>query len=163
MMPIHPAIVHVPLVLALLSPIVLIWIAWHAWRAGATRRTWAAALALQAAIVAGGLAALRTGEAEEHRVEAVVLEEHVEAHERRAQVFVVGAAAVLVLAGVGFAAPRVTRVLLPPTLLAAVVVALLGVITGHAGGELVYRHGAASVYQDGTPPPPAPREKHDED
>jgi hypothetical protein len=148
-LPLHPVIVHVPLVIALLVPVVLALLTWFAWRGRATRIAWAGALALQALVVGGGLLALQTGEAEEERVEDVVAESAIEEHEERASLFVWAAAGVLVLAGAAFAFPRAAKWLGAGAAAAAVAVGLIGVSVGHAGGELVYRDGAASVYTSG--------------
>jgi uncharacterized membrane protein len=152
--PLHPAIVHVPLVLAAVAPAVLGWLVLRSWRRSATRVAWAVALALQCAVVAGGFWALRTGEAEEERVEAVVPEWPIEVHERRATAFVIGAAVVLAMIAAATAWPRTGRLIAPAALAASLVVATMGAATGHAGGELVYRHGAAQVYA-GPPATPA--------
>jgi uncharacterized membrane protein len=159
-LPLHPAIVHIPLVIALLAPVVLAYLTWRAFGAGAGRRAWAVIVALQGAVVGVGILGLRSGEAEEERVEAVVAEAAIEAHEHRAQAFVLGAGVVLGLTVFGLAAPRASRLLAPASLVAALVVAGLGVMTGHAGGSLVYRHGAAAAYTSS--PAAAPR-AHDDD
>jgi uncharacterized membrane protein len=138
-LPLHPAVVHVPLVLAALVPILL---GWLVLRGPGSRRAWAALAFLQAMVVAGGLMALDTGLVEEERLEAAVPAWPVEMHERRARTFVVAAAGLLLLVGAIAAAPRAARVAAPVALVLSLLVAALGVSAGHAGGELVYRHGA---------------------
>ena len=137
-MPLHPAIVHFPIVLAALSPFVLGWLVYRAWRGTATRRAWALAVGLQVALVGSGLLALRTGEADEDRAEATVAESVIEAHEEKATTFVIGAGAVLGLVVIGFALPRASRVLAPAGLVATLAIGGLGLLTGRAGGEIVY-------------------------
>lgn len=146
-LPVHPAIVHIPLVIALLVPFALAWLAWRAWRGNGkvTARQWMVALALQLVIVGAGLVALRSGQAEEERVEATVAERAVEAHEKRATTFLWGAAALLVLVGAGAALPRASRALAPASLAVSLVVAGLGVAAGHAGGSIVHGTTAANV------------------
>lgn len=158
MTPLHPMIVHIPLALALLMPLVAAatlaaW--WLGWLPG--RRVWLVALVLQGVLVGGALAAIETGEDEEERVEAVVGEAALEAHEEAADRFVIAAGVVFGLALLALALPRegLRKALAAATVAGTLVVALLGVNTGKAGGELVYRHGAASVYQqDGAAAPP---------
>ncbi|MCA9673595.1 MAG: hypothetical protein KC464_01045, partial [Myxococcales bacterium] len=85
--PLHPVIVHVPLVLALVAPVAIGWAAWRRLRGATDRRTWLAAALLQVVIVGSAFAALRTGGEEEERVEQVVPEAAIETHEERAELF----------------------------------------------------------------------------
>lgn len=147
-LPLHPALVHLPLGLAFVMPFLAAALAWALWVGRAPRRTWAIVVALQAVLLAGGLAALRTGEAQEDRVERIVAEAAIARHESAAEQFVWAAALTFALAVAAFllkegAAMRSSLVL---TALASVVVTGLAIRTGHAGGQLVYVHGAASAY-----------------
>lgn len=103
---------------------------------------------VQAIVVAGALVAQRTGRAEEERVENVVPEAAIDAHEERAEAFTWLAAAGLATAGAVLVVPGGTS--LTAAALVATVVSSVGasaaVWVGHSGGELVYRHGAASAY-----------------
>jgi uncharacterized membrane protein len=146
-LPLHAAIVHIPLVLALVVPVVLAYLTLRAFRGGASRKAWAVIVALQAVIVGVGVAALQTGEAEEHRVEAVVSEAALETHEERAELFVTAAGALLALTLLGLAAPRISRGVAPAALILSIAVAGLGTAAGHAGGTLVYKEGAAAAVQ----------------
>jgi len=150
--PLHPAIVHLPVALSILMPFLagaaaLAW--WRTWLPG--RKLWGAVAALQALLLVSAFVALRTGENEEERVEAVVAERVLEQHEEAAQVFVAGASAVLVLALAALLVPGepVRRTLALVAVAGTVVVLGLGFRTGKAGGELVYAHGAASAYAKG--------------
>lgn len=144
----HPKLVHVPLALAVLMPLVaaVVLAAW--WRGWLPARAWALVAMLQAALVVGGVASLRSGEAEEHRVEQVVPGRLIHEHEEAAEVFVGAGGAVfglmavaLVLSGSGFG----LRLALT-SVLGTVAVMGLGIRAGQLGGELVYKYGAASVY-----------------
>ncbi len=148
--PLHPMIVHLPLALAVLMPLLaaaafLAW--WREWLPG--RRVWVGVLALQAVLLTTGVAALRSGEAEEDRVEPVVSERILETHEEAAEVFVIAVGVVLCLFAVPLVLPGegLRRGAAAAATVATLVVAALAVSTGKAGGELVYRHGAAAVYQ----------------
>ena len=157
-MPLHPKVVHLPIALALVMPLLAGGLL-AAWRANVLpRRTWSVAVALQALLLASGAAGLRTGEAEEERVEKVVAERLIEAHEEAAEVFVWGSGAVLLLALGALAVrdERKARAIALAATAGTLVVLFLGYRTGQAGGELVYQHGAASAYVDvGTAAPPA--------
>jgi hypothetical protein len=144
----HPKVVHLPMALAVLMPFVSAGLL-AAWTSGLLpRRTWVVAVALQAVLVGSGVVALRSGEAEEERVERVVAETRIEEHEEAAEVFVWAAGAILALQ---LAAAVLRREALARGVAAAaaagtLVVLFLGYRTGEAGGRLVYEHGAASAY-----------------
>ena len=160
-LPLHPAIVHVPLGLAVVLPIVMAGLAIALGRGLVPRRSWAVAVALQALLVAGGAAALRTGESDEKRVERVIGKAALEAHEEHAEVFVSGAAVVLALTALALALPARAAVAAATVAAAgALVVAGLAYRTGSAGGELVYARGAAAAYTTPTGAAAAPVAAH---
>lgn len=165
----HPKVVHLPVALALLMPLVAGGLAVAWWRGWLQRRVWIVAFVLQAILVASGFVAMQTGEAEEERVEGVVAEQYIEAHEEAAEVFVWASVAVLVLV-VGAGVIRKERVAQGLALAATIgtfIVLGLGYRVGHAGGSLVYEHGAASAYADpglrGGTPRAAGHESDDDD
>lgn len=144
-LPLHPAVVHLPLALAMLVPLLAVGILW-AIRAGkAPRSAWLLVVALQALLVGGALVALRTGESEEERIEERVAEARLEAHQSAAQQFTVVAAFTLALAGAALVAgrirPRAGAVAALATVAMSLVVAGLALRAGHRGGELVYGAG----------------------
>ena len=144
----HPKVVHIPIALGVLMPLLAsgVLLAW--WRTWLPARSWVLVVALQAVLLGSGIVALQTGESEEDRVERVVPEQVIEEHEEAAEVFVWASGAVLGLMLLGLAIHRSKAGL--PTAAAATVGTLvvlgLGYRTGQAGGDLVYRHNAASVY-----------------
>lgn len=147
-LPLHPAIVHVPLGLAIVLPLIAAGFAWGIWTGRVRPGAWLAVIALQALLVGSGVIAMRTGEAEEDTVEAVVDKAMIHEHEERAEQFVWSAGATLALSIVVLVAgkPARARPLMVAAVVATVAVAGLAVRTGQAGGELVYVHGAASAY-----------------
>jgi uncharacterized membrane protein len=154
--PLHPAVVHLPIALALLVPLVAFF-ALLAARAGwLPTRAWAFVVLLQACLVASAWVAMETGENEEERVERVVAERHIEAHEERAERLLWGAAAALLVAGAGLAPGRAGSLARPLAFALSLGVLALAVDVGHTGGELVYEHGAAGAYTRGGSAPPAP-------
>ena len=144
----HPKMVHMPLALGMLMPLVAggLLLAW--WREWLPARAWVIAVVLQALLVGSGFAAMRSGEAEEHRVEKVVDKDFVHQHERAAENFVWASVAVLLL--MALALPLLSRrtgsIAAAIATLGTLVVLALGYRTGQAGGELVYRHGATRAY-----------------
>lgn len=165
----HPKLVHVPMALGVLMPLVAIalLVAW--WRGWLPARAWALAVGLQALLLGSGLLALRSGEAEEDRVERVVPERLIEQHEEAATAFVWGSGAVLgvMLLAMALSSRRSGRAVAAAATLGTLVVLGLGYRTGQAGGDLVYRRGAAQAYVGGagasdTPgTAPARADKHD--
>jgi uncharacterized membrane protein len=144
----HPKLVHLPIALGLLMPLVAggLLLAW--WRHWLPPRAWAVAAVLQAALVASGALALQSGEVEEEKVERVVHEQYIEDHAKAAAAFVWvgGGVLLLMVAALGLSRRRAGAPLAVIATLGTVAVLGLGYRTGQAGGQLVYRYGAASVY-----------------
>jgi hypothetical protein len=105
-------------------------------------------VALQALLLGSALVAIKTGGAEEDRVERVVQERVLRQHEESAEQFAWASGATLALAALVLVLRRsaASRAATVGVVVATVVVAGLGFRVGHAGGELVYTHGAASAY-----------------
>ena len=147
-LPLHPAIVHLPLGLAVLMPLVALGFAWALWTGRVRPRAWVAVVALQALLLGGGLFAINTGGREEDRVEKVVAESAIHQHEAYAEQFVWAIGITLGLSALVLVArrPAVARALVSAAVAGTIVVLGLGVRVGEAGGRLVYEHGAASAY-----------------
>lgn len=149
--PLHPVIVHFPVVLAVLAPLLAAGTFWAIQSERLPRRSWAGIAIFQLVLVATIWIATETGEHEEDRVERVVAERHIEEHEESAERFLVLAALVLPLAAAGMLAGKVGAINRALTVALSLVVLLAGGYTGHSGGELVYRHGAAAAYTQSGP------------
>lgn len=153
--PLHPALVHVPLGLAFVLPLATVGLAFALWRGLVPRRTWLVAIGLQAVLLAGAGVALQTGERDEKRVERITGEAAIEAHEEAAEVFIWGAAIVLAVAVAVTVVPRRTAGAVAALAAAGTfVVAGLAYRTGKAGGDLVYARGGAAAYGPAAGPPP---------
>ena len=145
--PLHPVFVHIPLGLSVVFPIVALGMTIALWRGFLTQRAWVVAIALQALILAGGLAAMKTGEKEEDRVENLVGERRIEEHEERAEAFLWAAGVTLALSGtVVVLGPSAAVAAAGATTVASLITLGLAYRVGHSGGELVYKYGAASAY-----------------
>lgn len=157
-LPLHPAIVHLPLALAALLPLVGAALLVAILRNWLPRRAWAFAAALQFLLVGSGVLALRTGEADQERVERVVAEAAIEAHEEAAEAFVWAGAGVLVLALLPLLlrSSRAAMMAAAATTAGSLLVLGLGYRVGEAGGELVYRHGAAAAFATPASPSESP-------
>lgn len=144
--PLHPAVVHFPIVLVVLLPLVALGALW-AIRCGASvRRAWAVPLAFAAALAASAWVAVETGEAEEDRVERVVGEAALHEHEEAAERFLVLSGALLLVAAAGLTGGPLGRAGRLLSTVGAFGLIVAGVQVGAAGGELVYEHGAADAY-----------------
>jgi uncharacterized membrane protein len=144
--PLHPAVVHFPIALAVLAPALALG-ALVAIRLGRLpARAWAAVVLLQALLVGSGWLALETGEREEDRVEDVVAEARIEAHEAAAERFLAFAAGAAIVSAAGLLRGRLGRAGRLAGAAASGAALAAAVAVGHSGGELVYRYGAATAY-----------------
>lgn len=157
--PLHPAVVHVPLALSSVLPALVLWAAWTSWRGQGTRTPWSVVAFLQLVLVASAFIAISLGQKDEERVEKVVAEEHVQAHEARGkQLAWSGLAALAISVMLIGASGPVVRLFAALAVVAALVTAGLAVRAGYSGGQLVYVYGAASAHvksPPGAPPPGA--------
>ncbi|MBI5851125.1 MAG: hypothetical protein HZB39_08870 [Planctomycetes bacterium] len=164
-LPLHPQLVHLPLALAVLMPL----IAGGAWFAIARgwfrQRGWSLVVAGQAMLFASGFLAMRSGEADEERVEDVVPHAALESHEEAAEPFVWAGGIVLLLSVAPLVLRNARAARTAALACGAGTLVVLGLAwrAGHSGGELVWRHGAAAAYGaagDATQPV---REKDEDD
>jgi uncharacterized membrane protein len=147
--PLHPAVVHFPIVLAVLLPFIAAAGLYATLRKGSIRAVWAPVVAFALLLTASAWVALETGQDQEDRVEDVVSESVIHGHEEAAEGLLAGSAvlAVVVLAGLvpGVLGKGARYAAVP----VALVVVVLGFRVGKSGGELVYTHGAAAAYVQG--------------
>lgn len=147
----HPKIVHLPIALAILLPLVSggLLVSWLV-NALPQRTLWVAVV-LQALLVGSSFLAVETGEEEEERVEEVVSHDALHHHEEAAEVF--AWTTLLPLPFLLFAAvtrrEQWGRAAAGVGVVSTLVVTGLGIRTGQAGGELVYVHNAGAAYSSG--------------
>jgi uncharacterized membrane protein len=151
--PLHPAVVHFPIVFSVLLPLAAIGALWFIRKGSAPLRAWAFPMALAVGLTGSAWVALQTGEAEEERVEAFVAEAAIHEHEEAAERFLLVAGVVTLVAGAGLLSGMFGSAARLVATAGTAVVLLAGVQVGHAGGELVYEHGAAQAYVSGAAPP----------
>lgn len=144
--PLHPAVVHFPVVLAVLLPLVAAGALWAIRHGSRPLRAWAVPLAFAGALAASAWAAVETGEAQDERVERVVAEQPLETHEDMAELFLTLSGVLLLVTGAGLAPGLVGRSARVLATAGAAALVVAAVRVGHTGGELVYRYGAASAY-----------------
>jgi uncharacterized membrane protein len=164
--PLHPAVVHFPLVLMLLLPISSLAALWAIRRGAAARRAWAIPLAVAVALSASSWLALETGQAEEDRVENVVPQSALGRHEEAAERFLLFSGLTSLVVIMGLARGNVGTAARLLGTVGSFALILAGVQVGAAGGELVYRHGAANAYVQASGSPggvATPSGRHDDD
>lgn len=144
--PLHPAVVHLPIALTLLLPPFALGALWMIRRGARPLRAWGLASALFAALTLSSWVAVESGEQAGERVERVVDEAPLDAHEEAAEAFLTISAIVLGIALVGLRDGRIGQAARLLGTAGAVVLLGMGWRVGHSGGALVYEHGAASAY-----------------
>jgi uncharacterized membrane protein len=161
-LPLHPAVVHVPLGIAMILPLLAVGLTLAVWRGRLPRSALAVIAGLQLAVAAGGLVAMRLGHADERQAALTAPRAAIHAHEEAGEAFVWVAVAVLAVAVASVLVPaRVAPALAALTTAGTLAVAALGVNTGARGGELVFHHGAsvrAALAPDGAVPAGAAKE-----
>ena len=149
--PLHPAVVHFPIALAALIPLFAA-LTLLAIRMGRTSpHTWAVVVLMQALLVGSAWLAHETGHDQEERVEKIVKESLIEAHEEAADRVLWFAVAGLAAAAIGLAGGKAGAWGRAGALAISLATLAAAVQTGHLGGELVYRHGAANAYVEKPP------------
>ena len=146
--PVHPMIVHFPLALTFILPLLIIVFAYLIKTNKMAPQGWFIIIGLQLAVVATGYMSLETGENEEDLVVKVLDKKLINEHEEAAEIFVGSVVIGLVLSiGVFF----IQNEFQFPIKLAIAIIGLLSCyfayVAGSLGGELVYKHGAASAYE----------------
>ena len=144
--PLHPVVVHFPIVLVVLLPLFALGALWAIRRGASPVRAWAIPVAAAAVLAASSFIAVRTGEAEEERVERVVPENALHEHEEAAERFLVLSGVLLLVSGIGLAGGTLGRAARLLTTAGAFALIAAGIQVGDAGGDLVYRHNAGSAY-----------------
>jgi uncharacterized membrane protein len=139
--PLHPAIVHFPIVLMILLPISAAVALWAIGRGTRPLMAWAVPAAFAAALALSSWAALETGGDQAEAVEGKATEQYVEQHEESAELFLGLSVGVLALVTAGFTAGRVGKALRLTATAASAALIVAGYQVGHTGGALVYTHG----------------------
>jgi uncharacterized membrane protein len=149
--PLHPAIVHFPIALAVLLPLLTICGVVAIRMKLLPTRAWASVVLLSLVLVLTSWMALETGEEDEERVERVVAEQIIEEHEEAAETFMVIGAILFFASLAGLMDNQLGGISRSASALLALGVLGMGLQVGHLGGALVYEHGAAQAYTQGSP------------
>jgi uncharacterized membrane protein len=131
----------------MILPVVGLAVLWGQRRRSLGKGAWWVVVALAGIFAGSSLVALKTGEAEEDRVEDIVADDAIHTHEERAESLTwlaAGVFAITLLAGVTRNKVR-TALSISGVGLAGITM-LVALSVGHSGGSLVYEHGAAAAY-----------------
>lgn len=145
-LPLHPIVVHFPIVFSVLLPISILVALWAIRKGTTPRKAWTVPLAMAAALALGAFVATRTGENEEDQVERVVAKGAIHGHEEAAERFLTLSGVLLVVAAAGLLPGTAGRAARMVTAAGALGLVGAGIQVGHSGGTLVYREGAANAY-----------------
>lgn len=144
--PLHPAVVHFPVVLAVLIPLVALG-ALYAIRSGARPlRAWGVTTAVAAVLALSAWVSVETGEDQEEKVEDVVGESRLDAHAQLGETLLFTSAGVLVVIALGLMPGKPGRAARVAGAIGTLAVAAVAVRVCHSGGQLVYKYNAASAY-----------------
>ncbi len=145
-MPIHPALVHLPLTLAVVTPVLAVGLTVVLWRDRLPRRAWLGMVILQGVLLASGLIAMDFGEGEEERLKSKISPALLERHDDLADEFLWVTGFTLGAAGLVLVVrrPGTVRAMAVTTVIGSVIAAGAAVRAGHSGAELVYIYNAGA-------------------
>ena len=144
--PLHPAIVHFPVVLSVLIPLVAIGALWAIRTGARPTRAWGVTTAVAAVLALSAWAAAQTGEQQEERVEGTVGESRMEHHAEAGETLLITSAGLLAVIALGLMPGNAGRVARFAGAAGTLAVAAVAYQVGSSGGELVYKYNAGAVY-----------------
>ena len=139
--PLHPAVVHFPIVFMMLLPVAAFGALWAIRRRRSVFAAWAFPAAAAAALAGSAWASVETGESVSEGAEKVVGEQRVEAHEEAAERFLLLSTGVLAIMAAGFLRGTAGRAARTVGGVAALGLIIAGYQVGHSGGQIVYGDG----------------------
>lgn len=147
--PLHPALVHIPLGLSFIMPALAVGLVWAIGKGQLKPRTWIVLVVALAVLLGAGLLALSTGHNEEDRVEGIVPEAAIATHEAYAEQFLWVTGITLGVSALVLVVRRrmPLRALTAATVVGTFLIGAAAVRVGHAGGQLVYVHNAPAAYR----------------
>lgn len=144
-LPLHPIVVHFPIVLGSLLPLLAIGLWWAIKKWQWTPKVWALVSVAALIYTLAAVTAVQLGEEDEKKVEKVISEKVIEEHEEAGEL-IPWLAGTLFLVSLGGFTVRYSK----QAKVAMIALSLVAVVplinAGHTGGELVYEHGAATAH-----------------
>lgn len=168
-LPLHPVLVHFPLVLGALLPAIIVMIRLGIRTKYFAEATWFLVPLALLVTLGSGYAAMRAGGQDEEIVERMVSEDAIEFHEERAKEFMYAAAGLFLISLVPLRLKSRQRAMVEMLVFAGSIgVMYLALQAGHTGGALVYQLDAPAAHirsklTPSTPQIPENSEKHDDD
>lgn len=144
--PLHPLVVHFPVVFAVLAPVFAIGALVAIKRGTRPLVAWGMTAVLVAALSGSSFVALETGEDQEEAVENVVPGSALDTHEDAADRFFSFSLVLLGITAAGFLPRRAGTAARIVATAGTLVMIVAGYQVGHSGGSLVYEHNAGSAY-----------------
>ncbi|VAX18921.1 hypothetical protein MNBD_NITROSPINAE02-1718 [hydrothermal vent metagenome] len=143
-MPLHPMVVHFPIVFAVLIPIAMATAIIFDKKIKNRKAVWGAIVAFSAVLALSAFVTMKLGAMEEEIVEKVVSESLIEKHEELAELFSWSTIILFVMASLAFYRDQIVF----KGLALAASLAIFGMLaqTADSGGELVYKHNAGAAY-----------------
>ena len=144
--PLHPLIVHFPVALSVLIPLVAVGALWAIKTGARPTRAWGVTTAVAAALALSAWGAVQTGEQQGERVEDAVGESRVEQHAEAGETLLITSAGLLAVIALGLMPGNAGRVARYAGAVGTLAVVAAVYQVGHSGGELVYKYNAGAVY-----------------
>jgi uncharacterized membrane protein len=144
-LPLHPLVVHFPIVLGVLLPLVgfLFW--WGIKKEIVPQKVWVLVVAFAFVYSVSAIVAIELGENDEEKVEEVVSGRVIEEHEEAGEAIPWGAGGLFLVSLLGYVRKNSNIFQLALGVLSLIAIFPLAE-AGHTGGELVYRYGAAIAH-----------------
>jgi uncharacterized membrane protein len=144
-LPLHPIVVHFPIVLGSLLPFLALLLWWAIKKDLLQQNAWALVVVMALAYGATAIVAVEVGEEDEEKVEEVVSEKVIEEHEEAGEMIPWVAGTLFLVSIVGMVKKNSHALRLGLAVLS--LTALIPLVSaGHTGGELIYQHGAAIAH-----------------
>ena len=153
-LPLHPVVVHFPIVLGMLLPFAALIFWWAIKEDHLHLKAWILVAALALGYGVSSYVAVEMGEEDEEKVEEVVSEKVIEEHEEAGELILWVSGSLFLFSLAGLYRKNLHTVRLAVAILAFVAVVPL-VDAGHTGGKLVYQYGAANAHLPEKPDPKA--------
>ncbi len=144
--PLHPAVVHFPVVLAFLLPVSAVVAIWTISKGSRASRAWLVPLSIAAALSLSTWVAVETGEGQDRRIERFVQEKPLDAHQDGAEMFLTASIVVMLVTAGGLVRGGMGTISRAAASVASVALVAGAAYVGHTGGQLVYKYGAATAY-----------------
>ena len=147
-LPLHPGLVHLPLGIVFILPILSLLFLFFLKKTFLNRNAFIFLVILHGLLCATSFVAMETGEDEEDKVEKIVEEYHIEEHEQKAEDFLISTIVVFIFTLIIYFIPNINFFIGGSLFLLILQFALIFMAyeVGHTGGELVYKYKAADSY-----------------